>query len=113
MNDSATSTTTASPFWPVFLTALSLAGLLGWQTVEACRQRAALNRLAIEQQVLVGQAAQTEAKLQALMLELMNLARTDADARAIVTKYRITFNPPVSTLPSAGVPPAAAAPAPR
>lgn len=83
-----------TPFWPVFLLAVSLAIFLCWQTVQAVRQHMASLRLADQQVVLAGRAAQTEASLQAMMMDLLKLSQTDADAKAIVARYGIKFNPP-------------------
>ena len=81
--------------------ALSLALFLGWQVTAAARQYIASLQLADQQAVLVGQAAQAESKLQAMMMDLLELAKTDADAQAIVGKYGIKFNPaPASALPT-------------
>jgi hypothetical protein len=91
---SNTSAPVFTPFWPVFLLAVSLAIFLGWQTTQAIRQHMASLRLADQQAVLAGRAAQTEASLQAMMMDLLKLSQTDADAKAIVARYGIKFNPP-------------------
>jgi hypothetical protein len=82
-----------TPFWPLCLMAVSLALFLGWQVTTAARQYIALLRLADQQTLLTGQAAQAEGKLQAMMMELLKLSQTDADAKAIVNKYNVKFNP--------------------
>ena len=91
-----------TPFWPLCLMALSLAAFLGWQVMAAARQYIALVRLADQQTSMASQAVQAESKLQAMMMDLLEIAKTDADARAIVGKYGIKFNPapaPASALP--------------
>ena len=92
-----------SPFWPVFLLALSLVIFLGWQTTQSVRQYIASIRLADQQALLAGQATQTEANLQAMMMDLLKLSQTDADAKAIVAKYGIKFNPPAQPQEQPGV----------
>ena len=92
-------TTRFTPFWPLCLLALSLAAFLGWQVMAAAQQYIDSLRLADQQALLSGQAAQAEGKLQAMMMDLLELARTDAGARAIVTKYGIRFNPGPSAQP--------------
>ena len=82
-----------SPFWPQCLVAVSLAIFLGWQVTQAARQYIGLVRLSDQQAVLMNQAAQAEGNLQAMMKELIELSLTDSDAKAIVTRYHISFNP--------------------
>ena len=90
-----------TPFWPLCLLALSLGCFLGWQVTTTVQQYIGLVRLADQQSLLAGQAAQAESKLQAMMMDLLELAKTDADALAIVNKYNIKFNPaPASALPN-------------
>ena len=93
MNQREENTIHFTPFWPLFLMALSLAAFLGWQVLNAVRQYLDLVRLADQQTLLTGQAAQAETKLQAMMMDLLELSKTDAEAKTIVTKYNIKFNP--------------------
>lgn len=107
---------TFSAFWPVFLLALSMAGFLGWQVSVAVRQYMGSLRLADQQAVVASQAANAEAKLQAVVLDLLKLAETDSDAREIADKYNIKFTPPAgingrdALATSVQAPPAAAKP---
>jgi len=97
MNTSNATNTTpvvTSTFLPQFLVALSIGIFFGWQVFSASRQYFALMRVSDQQSVLVNQAAQTEAKIQSMMTDLLKLSATDADAKAIATKYRITYTPP-------------------
>jgi hypothetical protein len=48
--------------------------------------------MADQQAVMATQAAQTESKLQSMMTDLLLLAKTDAEAQTIVTKYNIKMN---------------------
>ena len=43
--------------------------------------------------LLETEAAQAETRLQALMMEVLDLAKTDADAKEIVLKYNVKFTP--------------------
>ena len=109
MNPRDENTTLFTPFWPLCLMAVSLAVFLGWQVTMAARQYVALLRLADQQTVLAGQAAQAEGKLKAMMMDLLELSKTDADARAIVSKYGIKFNPATPSV----LPPEAVLPLPK
>jgi hypothetical protein len=100
MNTPAENANLPTPFWPLCLLALSFLAFLGWQATTAAQQYIGLVRLADQQTVLAGQAAQAESKLQAMMMDLLELSRTDADARAIVGKYGIKFSPSPASAPS-------------
>jgi len=100
-----------TPFWPLCLMALSLAIFLGWQLTAAVRQHSGLLRMQEQQTILAGQAAQAESKLQAMIVDLLTLAKTDADAKAIVLKYRINMNSPAQ--PALSLEAAASQPSPR
>ena len=80
-------------FWPQLLVAMSVMLFLGWQLTAALQQRQSLRHLVDQQSVLVNQAAQVEGAFKAMMTDLVSLSSSDADARAIVAKYRISFNP--------------------
>lgn len=92
MNQPDQNPATVSPFWAILLPAAALALFLGWQVVMAGRQRIDLLRIEDQQALIEGQAVKTENALQRLTIDLMTLAKTDADARTIVGKYRITYN---------------------
>ena len=83
-----------SAFWPLFMLSLSLAFFLGWQVVQAVHQYMNSIRLADQQTYIAGQAADAESKLQSMMMDLIKLSKTDADAQELIAKYKITFNPP-------------------
>ena len=116
-----------SPFWPLCVMALSFTVLLAWLVLEARwtreslvrddasldkdaatldRDGATLRAMQRMQAEQASQAAQAESKLQAIMMDLLKLSATNADALAIVSKYGIKFNPSAAT-------PAAAPPQPR
>ena len=93
-----------SPFWPVCLMGISLVVFLAWQMTAAVQQYIALLRLGDHQVVLQNQAQEAETKLKETMVDLILLAKTDPEAKAIVTKHGIKYNPneadakPVQTL---------------
>jgi hypothetical protein len=101
MNRTESPTPTFSPFWPLCLMALSLVIILGWQLTIGVQQYIASLRMADQQAVIANQAVQTESKLQAMMTDLLLLAKTDTEAQTIVTKYRIKMN---ADKPETGVP---------
>lgn len=108
MNMPESPSNTFSPFWPLCLMASSLVILLGWQLNVGVQQYIASQRMADQQATLAAQAAQTESKLQAMMSDLLLLAKTDAEAQSIITKYNIKLN---ADKPGTGAPPAPALPA--
>ncbi len=61
---------------------------------------------------VVKQSQEIQKKLQDLILDLLLLAKTDAEAQAIVTKYNIQQQAPAGGAESAAPAPAPAAPAP-
>jgi hypothetical protein len=83
-----------SLFWPLLLVSASVALFLGWQVTVAVQQRLYLRQVAGQQALLAGQAAQVEESFKTMMTDLIKLAATDAEAQAIVSKYRISINPP-------------------
>ncbi|MEI6807553.1 MAG: hypothetical protein WCN95_02435 [bacterium] len=90
-------------FLPLCLMAISLALFFGWQVTVSVRQYITLLRLGDQQVALSEQAAQTEGKLQALIMDLLKLSKTDTDAKTVIDKYGIKFNtPPQPGAPSAG-----------
>jgi len=93
-NETHASQEVTSTFLPQLLVALSILILLGWQVYSGSRQYFAFMRMSDQQAVLVSQAAQAENKIQSMMTDLLRLSQTDADAKTIITKYRITYNPP-------------------
>jgi len=108
-----------SPFWPLCLMAVSLVTILGWQTTIAVQQYVGSLRLTDQQAAMATQAAQAESKLQAMMTDLLQLSKTDAEAKTIVSKYRIKLNsdqpaelPAGTALPEAKAPTPAVVPPP-
>lgn len=96
MNHPAEKPAHFTPFWPVCLVAISLVVFLGWQVTVAAQQYIALVRLADQQTALANQAVQAEVKLQAMMMDLLMLSLSNPQAKAIVNKHGVKFNPPAS-----------------
>ena len=95
---------TFSPFLPLTLVALSMVILLAWQSTSAFQQRRSLVQLQDRQNQVAAQAAQAEAQLQSLMMDLLELAKTDEDAQTIAAKYNIKFSPPPPAPGTSGPP---------
>jgi len=88
-------------FLPVLLLSLSLVAFFVWNMVLTVRLRAGAARVRDQQEMMVLQAMQAEERMKRMMVDLLELAKTDEDAEAIVTKYNIVFNEPVSSLTEA------------
>lgn len=92
--------------WPFCLVALSLAVLLAWQVSLSVRQYIGSLRVAEQHELLEEQAVQTEARFQAMVMDLITLSKADMDASKIVNRYGIQFNPsPSSDTPTEVVTP--------
>ena len=87
----------ANPFGPLVLMAVSLALVLGWNVAQAWQQLRAEKQAQNQQIGLLQQAATTERNLQAMLTDLVVLAHTDPQARAIVDKFQIKYTDSVPT----------------
>jgi len=105
-----------NPFWVCFAVFLLLAGDYGFRLYSQLDQRAQLGRARIMQEQNAGtlaQARQLEARLEALSLDLLQLAPTNAAAQKIVQDFNIQWNPqaaasqPAAPGPGQAPPPAA------
>jgi hypothetical protein len=94
MNEPSVRQAEFGPFLPVLILSAALAVLLGWQLTRAVRQYINALQIGERQTVLASQAADTERRLQAIMMDLLDLADKDASASAIVERYGIRFTPP-------------------
>ncbi len=79
-----------SGFWPVSLVALSVLVFLVWQYSLTWQRQAILKNQRQERQRLVDQSKGAQTGLQQLATDLLELAQTDPEARALVEKYGIT-----------------------
>lgn len=86
-----------SAFWPLFIISVSLIILLSYQVTLVFGQRIGLQRQIQQQTETVTRANQTQSELQRVVMELIALADSgDADAKAIVAKYKISNSGPAT-----------------
>jgi len=97
-----------NPFWVCLAVFLLLACDYGFRLVNLLDQREQLNQAVLMQAQNAGalrQSQQLEKRLEALSLELLQVAKTNAAARQIVREFNIQWTPspaaPVSA-PAAG-----------
>ena len=90
-------------FWPLALVALSLATILFWQLRIAYQVRDRETLLRDQQVKVVDQSRRVQGQLQKFAKDLIDVSKTDAEAKAIVDKYGISVN---STAAAAGTAPA-------
>ena len=93
MNENTQPTTVAcgNPFLPIVLIALSLIVVLGQTLLTVREQKSALNQMIEQQKPAVEQSRQAAALFTKMIKDLLQLAQTDADAKAIATKHGISF----------------------
>ena len=93
-----------NPFWVCFILFLLLAGDYGFRLVNLLNQREQLHQTMLLQAQNLGslaQARQLEGRLEALSLELLQVARTNAAAKQIVQEFNIQWTPgPAAPLPA-------------
>ena len=85
-----------NPFWVCFAVFLLLAGDYGFRFAGLLDQRQQLTRAArlqAQNADALSQAQQMEARLEALSLDLLQVARTNAAARSVVEEFNIQWNP--------------------
>jgi hypothetical protein len=100
---------------PFALLTATLAVIMIMQTVNTFKTRDGLREAKVQlaeayrtREPVVKQSAELQSKLQALVLDLLLLSKTDDDAKAIVGKYNIQQNAPAGA--DADAPAAAPAP---
>ena len=89
-----------NPFWVCFVVFLLLAGDYGFRFSNLLQQRTQLEQTRTLQEQNAGtlaQARQLEARLEALSLELLELAKTNAAASKIVEDFNIRWTPGPTT----------------
>ena len=81
---------------PFALLTCAIAVIMISQTVGVFKQRSALKDARVQltdaiqkRETLVKQSAELQEKLKALVVDLIDLAKTDEDAKAIISKYNI------------------------
>jgi hypothetical protein len=93
-----------NPFWVCIIVFLLLAGDYGFRLVNLLNQRDQLSQALLMQAQNVGalaQARQLETRLEALSLELLQVAKTNAAAKQIVQEFNIQWTPgPAAPVPA-------------
>ena len=110
--------TRRNPFWVCLLVFALLAADTGFRLANSVQQRGQLDQAQLVQAQNVGrmsstlsQLPQIEAKLQALSVDLFQVAKTNAMAAQIVREFNIQWNPgPEAFLPPPALPPVTPAP---
>jgi hypothetical protein len=96
MSDSSYGSPRHNGFIPLTLLAVSFTILLGWQIFLSLQARANARAQFEQRKQLVDQSTKVQGGLEVLVNDLLTLAETDRDAKAIVDKYQIRRNPPAS-----------------
>ena len=81
-------------FWPVLLIGLSLLFIFLWEFRVNMLTRESARQLQQQQVSLVDQATKVQTRLEKLVRGLVELAKTDAAAQKLVTKFGIKLNDP-------------------
>lgn len=79
-------------FWPLLLMAISLLLVLSWEILVGIQTRETARQAQQQQLRLVDQAKQVQFGLEKLVRGLVDLSKTDDDAKRLVTKFGIKFN---------------------
>ena len=92
-----------SIMWPFALLSCAVAIIMIMQTQAAFRQKSALQDGKVQitdaiakREPLVKQSAELKTKLNAMVIDLLILGKTDEDAKAIIGKYNIQQGQPAS-----------------
>ena len=98
MNKPEDTTIQFSPFWPMFLMAMSLVVFLGWRMTAAVQHYVFLVRVGDQQAVQETALSQSAPKKQEpVVMDLLELSKTDPDAKAIVGKYGFAASQPAAS----------------
>ena len=84
----------ANPFLPIALVAVSIVCFLGPTAWDASQIKTNLTAARDQQATGLAQSQPIMARFQKMMMELLALSQTDADAKQIVTKYGIAVQAP-------------------
>jgi len=94
MNDQIQTEKPVNPFLPIALIGLSVIVILGQNFLQMREQQTALKQITDQQRPVVEQSRQVQMRFQKMMMDLLQLAQTDNDAKQIVTKYGIAVQTP-------------------
>lgn len=86
-------------FWPVLLIGLSILLIFAWEVRVNILTRRSAQQLQEQQVHLVDQAQRVQTGLEKLVRGLVELSKTDDEAKKLVTKFGIKLNNP--TVPMA------------
>jgi hypothetical protein len=93
--------TRRGPFWICFILFLLLACDYGFRFANLMDQRQRLNQAMLnlaQNSGTLEQAQELERRLESLSLELLEIAKTNANARQIVRDFNIQWNPGTSAI---------------
>jgi hypothetical protein len=93
--------TAPTAFWPFTLLALSLCAILVWQLLTANQVKEHGVQMREQQVKMVDQSRKVQAGLQKFARDLIEVAKTDDEAKSIVTKYGISVTNPAPAAPAA------------
>ncbi|HEY6166390.1 MAG TPA: hypothetical protein VI454_00030 [Verrucomicrobiae bacterium] len=93
-NTSQPNNSGASAFLPVLLVSLSVLIFVSWQFRLVWKQQAGLKEVQKSRETLVKQSQAVQNDLQKLAVGLLELAKTDPEASALVQKYGIAQTQP-------------------
>jgi len=80
-------------FLPLVLIAASVFIVLVWQVAQAFEDRSALQNNITRLEAATGPAIEAQKRLESFVMDLLELSKTNADARKIVAKYKIQYTP--------------------
>ncbi len=98
--DRSSSGSAPTAFWPFLLLAVSLCAILVWQLIVANEVREHGGQLRDQLVKQVEQSHRMQAGLQKFARDLIEVSKSDPDAKAIVDKYGISITTPAAS-PSA------------
>ena len=94
MNDQIQNEKPANPFLPIALIAVSIICFLGPTAWDASQIKTNLTSARDQQAKGLADSQPIMARFQKMMMEMLALSQTDADAKQIVTKYGIAVQQP-------------------
>ena len=89
-------------FLPLVLLGCGFLVFLGWQVTRITRERTALQDSLTQREPAIVQAVETQKRLEKLVMDLLDVAKTNSEARRIVSQYNIQYNPGKKTAPAPG-----------
>lgn len=97
--DGAPASSQATIFWAQALLSVAFFLLVGWQLFMGWQQYQYLRRQRDQGMQLVTQSLATQNALRKLALDLLELAKTDVEAKALIEKYKIAPGTPAPPSP--------------